>query len=106
MIDIGSGQLRLNHRFCDNILDTVWHRRLCGVPRYQGQEGTECFQPGSRWVKLPLLLTPLTYIPVGNWCGAFDSDIKDYDITGAIFVNNDGNDLFIAVFTVGFYFGY
>jgi hypothetical protein len=43
---------------------------------------------------------------MGDWCGAFDSDTKDYDITGAMFVNNDGNDLFIAVFTVGLYFGY
>ena len=45
-------------------------------------------------------------IQMGDWCGAFDSDTKDYDITGAMFVNNDGNDLFIAVFTVGLYFGY
>jgi len=43
---------------------------------------------------------------MGDWCGAFDSDTKDYDITGAMFVNNDGSDLFNAVFTVGFYFGY
>jgi len=45
-------------------------------------------------------------IQMGDWCGAFDSDTKDYDITGAMFVSNDGNDLFNAVFTVGFYFGY
>ncbi len=43
---------------------------------------------------------------MGDWCGAFDSDTKDYDITGAMFVNNDGNDLFNAVFTVGFCYGY
>ncbi len=36
----------------------------------------------------------------------FDSDTKDYDIMGAMFVNNDGNDLITAVFTVGFYIGY
>jgi len=36
----------------------------------------------------------------------FDSDTKDLGITGAMFVNNDGNDLIIAVNTVGFYFGY
>ena len=88
---IGSGQLRLNHRFCDNILDTVWHRRLCGVPRYQGQESTESFLPGSRWV---------------TGAERFDSDAKDYDITGAMFVNNDDNDLIIAVFTAGSCFDY
>jgi len=27
----------------------------------------------ARWVKLPLLLTPLTYIPVGNWCASYRS---------------------------------
>jgi hypothetical protein len=43
---------------------------------------------------------------MGDWCGAFDSDTKDYDITGAMFVNNDDNDLIIAVFTVGFCFDY
>jgi len=36
----------------------------------------------------------------------FDSDAKDYDITGAMYVNNDGNDLFNAVFTVGHDIGY
>ncbi len=61
--------------------------------------GTEV--PGAgKHRKLP------AWIQMGDWCGAFDSDTKDYDITGAMFVNNDGNDLFIAVFTVGFYFGY
>jgi hypothetical protein len=36
----------------------------------------------------------------------FDSDTKDYDITGAMFVNNDDNDLIIAVFTAGTCFDY
>ena len=43
---------------------------------------------------------------MGDWCGAFDSDTKDLDITGAMFVNNDGNDLFYAIFAVGYYFEY
>ena len=30
---------------------------------------------------------------MGDWCGAFDSDTKDYDITGAMFVTGDGNDI-------------
>jgi len=53
--------------------------------------GTEV--PGAgKHSKLPVL------IQMGDWCGAFDADAKDYDITGAMYVNNDGNDLFNAVF--------
>ena len=62
-----------------------------------------------RGTKVPRAESRVSFLPGSRWVtGAerFDSDAKDYDITGAMFVNNDGNDLFIAVFTVGFYFGY
>jgi len=36
----------------------------------------------------------------------FDSDAKDYDITGAIFVNDDGNDIFNAIFMARICLGY
>jgi hypothetical protein len=32
----------------------------------------------------------------------FDFDTNDYDITGAKFVNDDGNDIFNAIFWQGF----
>ena len=41
-------------------------------------------------------------IQMGDWCGVFDSDTKDYDITGAMLVNDDGHDIFNAIFWQGF----
>jgi hypothetical protein len=34
------------------------------------------------------------------------SDTKDYDITGAKFINGDGNDIFNAIFLAGVCLGY
>jgi hypothetical protein len=42
---------------------------------------------------------------MGDWCGALCSDAKDYDITGAMFVNDDGDDIFNAIFWQGFVWG-
>ncbi len=35
----------------------------------------------------------------------FTSDANDYDITGAMFVNDDGDDIFNAIFWQGFVWG-
>ncbi len=47
----------------------------------------------------------LALIQMGDWCGALCSDAKDYDITGAMFVNDDGDDIFNAIFWQGFVWG-
>ncbi len=45
-------------------------------------------------------------IQMGDWCGALCSDTKDYDITGAMFVNDDGNDIIsMLMFWQGFVWG-
>ena len=36
-------------------------------------------------------------IQMGDWCGAFYLRRRDDDITGAMFVNDDGNDYSNAV---------
>ena len=38
---------------------------------------------------------------MGDWCGAFISDANDVDITGAMFVGNDGYDVYLCQFRQG-----
>jgi hypothetical protein len=61
---------------------TIFWTRF-GTEDCAGYQGTK----GRKQSKLPAL------IQMGGWCGAFDSDAKDYDITGAMLVTGDGNDI-------------
>lgn len=58
----------------------------------------------KRFIK-PFKLEALRLLEPGSKPGAewFASDAKDYDITGAMFVNGDGNDIFsMLLFWRGF----